>query len=244
MSTPDAAVASASTPAPSEGPFRRFRCHWHPEREPVTCLDAMGDSAQVRCGPSRGWTRKLSRRSRASHWRCPDCTAEYFSAWNPPQRPSDPEPCCIENHGAQDALWWAEQCQRCGIVPWASASTPVPDWGPAPSASTPVPDLGRASTPAPDLGRAIEERFGRFQQRLAEADRATEERLGGFQQRLDQLIERWERTEKNNREQLIRPLLERVAALENENSELKGQVSWLQVQQRQAWHASWQESWW
>ena len=104
--------------------------------------------------------------------------------------------------------------------------------------------MGSAVTPVPDLGRAIEERFGSFQQRLAEADRATEERFGGFQQRLDQLIERWELTEKNNQEQLIQPLIERVAALETENRWLKGQVSWLQPQQRQAWHASWQESGW
>ena len=241
MSTPDAAVASASTPARSdEGPFRRFRCHWHPERELVTCHDAMGDSAQVRCGQSQGWTRWV--RCGQSHWRCPECTARYFTAWNPPQRPSDPEPCCIENHGAQDAVWWAEQCQLCGIVPWASASTPVPDWGPAPSASTASSSslVGSAVTPVPDLGRAIEERFGSFQQRLAEADRATEQRFEGVQQRLQRL----ELTEQNNQEQLIQPLIERVAALETENTWLKGQVSWLQAQQRQAWHASWQESGW
>ena len=70
--------------------------------------------------------------------------------------------------------------------------------------------MGSAVTPVPDLGRAIEERFGSFQQRLAEADRATEERFGGFQQRLRRL----ELTEKNNQEQLIQPLIERVAALE------------------------------
>ena len=243
MSTPDAAVASASTPARSdEGPFRRFRCCWHPDRELVTCPDAMGDSAQVRCGQSQGWTRKRSGRSRTSHWRCPDCTAEYFSPWNPPQRPSDPEPCCVANHGAQDALWCAAQCRRCGIEACASASTPVPDRGPAPSASTASSSslVGSAVTPVPDLGRAIEERFGSFQQRLAEADRATEERFGGFQQRLRRL----ELTEKNNQEQLIQPLIERVAALETENTWLKGQASWLQAQQRQAWHASWQESGW
>ena len=100
--------------------------------------------------------------------------------------------------------------------------------------------MGSAVTPVPDLGRAIEERFGSFQQRLAEADRATEERFGGVQQRLRRL----ELTEKNNQEQLIQPLIERVAALETENTWLKGQVSWLQAQQRQAWHASWQESGW
>ena len=82
--------------------------------------------------------------------------------------------------------------------------------------------MGSAVTPVPDLGRAIEERFGGFQQRLR----------------------RLELTEKNNQEQLIQPLIERVAALETENTWLKGQVSWLQAQQRQAWHASWQESGW
>ena len=209
-------VASASTPARPLSPFRRIRCYWHPTREIATCPPyGSGDSALVRCANSQGWSRKKNGRSSASHWRCPQCTADSWSPQYPPQRPAEPESCCVENHGGLNTAWWAEQCQRCGIEAWASASTPAGPVGPVASASTPV--------PAP-----------------SEADRATEERFGSFQQQLDRLTLRVAVTENRQQEQLDR-LIDLVAALETENSKLNEQVSWLRGQ---VWRASWRESGW